>query len=304
MNENELNEKMLMAYIGNNYDRITNNKFSICSFFLNWIYVAYRKFYPLLAILIGIIMIIIILPDSLFTIIALITNIILGLFFNKWYVSYAKKRINKIKQDNANVTESELIDICKKKGGIGYAPIFITLGIYFVMGIIFNFYNLKTGTTLSKIENSLSKNDWRIIFDNQYKDVTYSNGCYGGINFKLQLKNNELVIINIDNNQMYKLESIKDVKQLVEIKEIVSCDSAIFALTNDGKIYYAYNFGLNNVQEIENKFTLISSQYNFSKIGIAISKTETGLIPSYRLGAQRDDGTEMIYIPNEWYIVK
>ena len=152
MNENELNEKMLMAYIGNNYDKIINNKFSICSFFLNWIYVAYRKFYSLLAILIGVIMIIIFLPDSLFTIIALVTNIILGLFFNKWYVLYAKKRTNKIKQDNANATEAELISICKKKGGIGYAPIFITLGICFIIGIIFNSFKTTNINDLSSVD--------------------------------------------------------------------------------------------------------------------------------------------------------
>ena len=44
---NNLNEKLLIAYIGNNYSKIKSKKFSVPAFFLGYLYTGYRKFYSL-----------------------------------------------------------------------------------------------------------------------------------------------------------------------------------------------------------------------------------------------------------------
>lgn len=70
----------------------------------------YKKVY--VPAIIGII-VLRILPD----IFLLVIDILLGFKFNKWYIDYAKKQINKIKLNNQNANEFELINICKRKGG-------------------------------------------------------------------------------------------------------------------------------------------------------------------------------------------
>ena len=55
------------------------------------------------------------LPSAIYTILVLAFVIVLGIYFNKWYIDYAKKQINKIKMNNANVSETELIYVDKKE---------------------------------------------------------------------------------------------------------------------------------------------------------------------------------------------
>ena len=128
-NGNTLDEKLLIAYIGNNYEKIMQKKFSVPALFLSWIYTLYRKVY--LPSIIGMIVIIILafLPPTIYYILTFAFVIVLGIYFNKWYITYAKKQINKIKMNNKNVNENELINICIKKGGTN---VWIAILIYVV----------------------------------------------------------------------------------------------------------------------------------------------------------------------------
>lgn len=135
-NSRSLEEKMLIAYIGNNCQPILEWKFSIPAFFLNWMYLCYRKFYPLFAIALILILISSFLPEYVITLISLGEAIVLGIKFNEWYVSYVKKQIKKIKDKNPNSSEMELINICKQKGNTSIMLIFIVLIILFVIGLI------------------------------------------------------------------------------------------------------------------------------------------------------------------------
>jgi membrane protein len=128
-----LDEKLLNIYIGNNYEKIIKEKFSIPALFLQYFYVFYRKVYIL-----GIIytILITITPSSL-VYIWIIVGIFLGVFFNKLYISYAKNRINKIKEENKNLSENELLNLCKQKGGTSIlSAILIPLAIAYVIRII------------------------------------------------------------------------------------------------------------------------------------------------------------------------
>lgn len=128
-----LDEKLLNIYIGNNYEKIIKEKFSIPALFLQYFYVFYRKVY-----IPGIIytILITITPSSL-VYIWIIVGIFLGVFFNKLYISYAKNRINKIKEENKNLSENELLNLCKQKGGTSIlSAILIPLAIAYVIRII------------------------------------------------------------------------------------------------------------------------------------------------------------------------
>lgn len=128
-----LDEKLLNIYIGNNYEKIIKEKFLIPALFLQYFYVFYRKVY-----IPGIIytILITITPSNL-VYIWIIVGIFLGIFFNKLYISYAKNRINKIKEENKNLSENELLNLCKQKGGTSVlSAILIPLAIAYVIRII------------------------------------------------------------------------------------------------------------------------------------------------------------------------
>lgn len=139
INDNvSLEEKMISSYVGVNYEKIKNQKFSVPAFFLSWLYMGYRKFYKLLLIyVIPITILSIILIEDLLTLIYIPFAILAGIKFNKWYLDDVKKQINKIKMSNPQVSESELISICSKKGGTSIVPIILTfIGIGIIGAII------------------------------------------------------------------------------------------------------------------------------------------------------------------------
>ena len=135
-NANSLYEKLLIAYIGDSYNYIKPNKFSIPAAIFNWLFLLYRKMYipPIVGLIVfdflGF------LPDALFIIISTVTVIVLGINFNKWYILYAKKQIEKIKLTSGNVSESEIINIVQKKGGTNF---WLAIAIYVAVSVILSF---------------------------------------------------------------------------------------------------------------------------------------------------------------------
>lgn len=127
---NNLDEKLVEAYVGKKYGKLKNKRFSFLSLFFGWEYLAYKKFYSLLLIyIIPTTILTLILGTKEYLIIEIILNIILALSFNKLYLSNAKKKVNKIKDSNSNASEDELIKICSKKGGGSFIPPTIVLFI-------------------------------------------------------------------------------------------------------------------------------------------------------------------------------
>ncbi len=132
-----LDDKLLMAYVGDNYFKIKNNKFSVPSFFLNYLYTSYRKYYLLTFIIFLILTISAAFNDVIFNIIYIVMDVIIAINFNKWYLKDAKKRIQKIKNDNSNANENDLIMLCSKKGKPSIGISIICLLIYsLIVGII------------------------------------------------------------------------------------------------------------------------------------------------------------------------
>lgn len=158
---NSLDEKLLVAYIGNNYDKIMQKKFSIPALFLSWLYMLFRKIY--LPTIIGMIAIIILgfLPSLIYTMVVFAFAIVLGINFNKWYIMYAKKRIEKIKIKNPNATESELINICTKNGGTNVG---LAILIYVIFAIASGFLNPNVNN-LYKSENDVDTDPCSVVVD-------------------------------------------------------------------------------------------------------------------------------------------
>ena len=117
-------DELLKAFIGNNYNKITTRRFNIPGFFFTSFYMFYRKMF-LYGILVFIVDLIIInlIKNSL--IMSILIGIVVGLFVNKLYLYYAKKKINKIKLENSQKSIDELKNICTIKGGTSVGKIFL-----------------------------------------------------------------------------------------------------------------------------------------------------------------------------------
>lgn len=135
-------EELLKAFIGNNYDKITTNKFNIAGFFLSTLYLFYRKMfgYGLLVFIINIILVSITNKTEL----TIILNIAVGLLVNRLYISFANSKIAIIKQNNLEKSNEELKNICTNKGGTSiFLPflgiiveIIISIIIFMILGLI------------------------------------------------------------------------------------------------------------------------------------------------------------------------
>ena len=164
-----LDEKLIIAYIGNNYNKIISKKFSFTAFFLSWMYTLYRKMY--IPSIIGMIIIIIsgFLPSTVYYGLIFVFAIVLGVNFNKWYIVYLKKQIEKIKINNQNVSENELINICRQKGGTN---IWMSIIIYIIFVIVSNTLNPQLTRTNNYVNNLNIKNNnhYTIVKYNSYFD--------------------------------------------------------------------------------------------------------------------------------------
>ena len=114
-------EQYVKAYIGKNYEKIWNNKWSWPAFLMPVIYLLYRKYWKLSYYAIAAFLII----TGILTIIGLnslsfLSNFIVGAYFglnfNSLYKKYAEQQVNEIIKKNSNASPDELLKILSQKG--------------------------------------------------------------------------------------------------------------------------------------------------------------------------------------------
>ena len=130
-----IDDALLDAYIGVNVEKLKGGSFSWSAILFGIEYTLYRKMWFLSVIwFVGLVIIAMFLP-SFSTIISFIVNFVIALQFKDWYVNHAKEKIKKIKLDNPNASEEELLKICRKKGGTSIlaalSPFIILIILYF-----------------------------------------------------------------------------------------------------------------------------------------------------------------------------
>lgn len=128
-----MDEKLLMVYIGNNYKKIKENKFSFSALFLSYFYTLYRKLYMPTIIGMLIMFIISCFSETIGYLLYFIIIFVLGFNFNKWYLAYVKKQLEVIKANNPNKSESELILICQQQGGTSVVMTILIVIIYSIV---------------------------------------------------------------------------------------------------------------------------------------------------------------------------
>ena len=131
-------DKYIKAYIGNHYNSIKKMKFSLPALIFGPWYLIYRKVwgYAIAAIIISLAAEILLETDFADAI-NIIINIYFAFKFKEIYMKQAEDQVESIKQQNLDKSTSELLDVCRKKGGAstkGIATIII-IGIFSIIAV-------------------------------------------------------------------------------------------------------------------------------------------------------------------------
>ena len=130
INDIEVDDELLSAYIGPNASKIMNQGISWPTFWLGILYTLYRKMWFLSFILFVISLVAAIFLPSLSKVITLGLGIFIFALFNKIYVNHAREDIKKIIIQNPNASRSDLIRKCQAKGGTSIAAPIVYILIY------------------------------------------------------------------------------------------------------------------------------------------------------------------------------
>lgn len=171
-------EELIDAFIGKNSQKIQKKVFSFSTFFFGVIYFFYRKMNKIASIwfIFNIIISMLLntfdngVLDLILSIISLIPNILFAFMFKKIYMNQVKNEVDLIKKMNEGKTKDELIEICKKKGGISKTAIIYGIFVFAVIVVLVciqvsdglkndqnpNYYNIYN---TSENDNQKNKND-------------------------------------------------------------------------------------------------------------------------------------------------
>lgn len=206
---NDNNEEFKKAYMGNLYEKVTQNKkFSIPAFFFGGIYFFYRKLY-----LFGFIF-------TLLSCLPIINNIICGFVFYPLYKSSVNKKLNKYK--NVTQNPNQLIDLAKNKGGTSILAALLSIVILtaiIIVILIISLPNILQNLIDPLIQNPQSNPQANNTINNnevyeqtaQYDTYNFYNDYileYDSLNWTLDESSNSLV------NGNYKLSFIQSLENL------------------------------------------------------------------------------------------
>lgn len=126
----KLKPRCLKVFLTTDYKTVTNGGLNIYALLFSWIYFIYKKIY--IIGLPGLIVtgLLVLSQPVILLIYIILSMVISGVFFNKIYLFYANKKIDKIISKN---NPEEAIKLSRKAGSDN---VLVTLGIYFVFLIL------------------------------------------------------------------------------------------------------------------------------------------------------------------------
>ena len=134
---NDNDDSLIDAYIGKNADKLKNTGFSYCTLFFGFIYTFYRKMWSLGIIWLAINALCnVILPGKIVSIVDIVATVTISSQFKKMYLKNVKEKINKIKAENPDKSNEELIAICREKGGTTIIPIIIVIVLCAIIALL------------------------------------------------------------------------------------------------------------------------------------------------------------------------
>lgn len=175
-NTEKLKPRCLRVYLTTDYKTVTTGGFNLYAMLFSWIYFIYKKMYIIGIVGLSIAGILVLLQPVVSIIYVVLSMVLSGVFFNKIYLWYVNKVVDKIISTN---NPDEAIKKCKKSGKDN---VLLTLGIYFIfLIIIIVVYFLKgslgSGDKYYK-DNTNNKNTCLQMIDAAKKNSTTSTVAF------------------------------------------------------------------------------------------------------------------------------
>ncbi len=171
------NEDLLEAFIGDDYKAIKNSKFNIWAFLLSWVYFIYRKLLIIGSVGLLIAGLIIVFIRSLLIVYLIISMIACGFAFNPIYINIAKKKIEKMINDNPDEDRYTLSNLAMEKGGesIIYALVFYAIFLIIIFFALVPFNINKNHNTNYWKENSENQANCISLIKTAYNTIEEEN---------------------------------------------------------------------------------------------------------------------------------
>lgn len=164
-------ERYIESYIGQNYSLIKTTKFSIGTFFFGGYHLLYRKLYYYAFIYFLLTISASLLISDYATIVHIIVRMFMSIKFNELYLAHAERKVEQIKQGNLDKTSTELLDECRKRGGVSLKSAILIPIITIVLLSIGLIYLVETNNT-SFLDKLFEKTDIEEIQKNTYNTPT------------------------------------------------------------------------------------------------------------------------------------
>lgn len=203
-------EDLVKSYVGNNYEKIADNSFSFPTFFFSTFYTLYRKMwlYSLLWFLFNCI-IKVSFDEYTSMLIFVFINALIAVNFSKLYLQLVRKRVYRIKQNNKNMTNSEIMDLCKKKGNTSVlAPVVaLLIMLSFIIFIIMIFFAVELFSAAEPQDNNMTTNLLQYDIPSGFSSVSEYSNNYQRFSY---MSSTDYCAINIKMKKNYQNKSLED----------------------------------------------------------------------------------------------
>ena len=202
-------EDYVKKYVGEKYDIIKQERFSILAFIFGPLHMIYRKMYLYGLSLLTIIVLLSYYNIEIGSYITIIINLYLGFKFNRIYMNHANQKTEEIKISNPDKTSQELLDLCKRKGST-INPIILIMIITTTLTIIL-IYTIDYIRKNQIVENNT--NNYNEIVDMKYKVLdNYKKGQFKSTTYDFYSyhKDNTSCYITIKTTPTTNYKSIDD----------------------------------------------------------------------------------------------
>lgn len=264
-NEYVTDEDLLVAYVGNNFEKIVSKPFNIAAFFFGNAYLYYRK-----KLLYGLILFVIetILSRYLNSfLVGIGIAVIMGLSFNSLYIYDAKAYIKDLKKKNPTLSNAELKEICKKTGGVSFIYIIVGILVSTFVGFVVAMFMVSLGLTKSSGNMNVNINDIINKNKNVYLgtvkkdtkiDITnkYTIEVPEGFTKETEDKNEYKYTQDNCNFSLYKALKETDAKKLAKEMSIYYLSIEDVKTTTNNKIKWYY---VENNDGTEKKYHYVTS---------------------------------------------
>ena len=252
-------EDYLKNYIGNNYNNIKPERFSIIAFIFGPFYLLSKKMWTQALLLLLIIIALAIQDLNISALCTIVINLYLGFKFNYMYLEFANRKIDEIKLSNPDKSSSELLELCKKKGTSNNALIaLITIIILIILGMLtpIIFFMMEPSTENNTTNSNYYLNKMNYIIPSNFKSRDNNSNYY---RYYSLIKDNDYCTISIstinnqkdanvfldnylkDINKEYNKISNKTINSIVWYYSSIDYDyhqEIIYTTSYDNNLYY------------------------------------------------------------------